>query len=71
MKFLVIILSLNEAKMINRFRDQLITSGIYNDYLDMPVSAFNPAAIPELACRNLVSVGYDSQLYDCDVNRML
>ena len=56
---------------INRFRDQLIASGGYNDYLDALVAAFNSASIPELVCRNLISIGYDGRLYDCDFNQML
>ena len=34
-------------------------------------AAFNPATLPGLMCRTLVSVGYDGRLYDCDFNQML
>ena len=34
-------------------------------------AAFNPATVPGLMCRSLVSVGYDGRLYDCDFNQML
>jgi hypothetical protein len=33
--------------------------------------AFNPATVPGLMCRSLISVGYDGALYDCDFNQML
>ena len=35
------------------------------------VSAFNPAAVSGLMCRNTLSVGWDGRLYDCDFNQML
>ena len=71
MKFSFIIPSLNEEVMINRFYDQLITSGMYKEYMDTLLESFNPTAISELVCRHLVSVGYDGRLYDCDFNQML
>jgi hypothetical protein len=35
------------------------------------VEAFNPAAVPSLMCRNLVSVDWTGRLFDCDFNQML
>ncbi len=35
------------------------------------VNHFNPATVPGLMCRSLVSVGWDGALYDCDFNQML
>ncbi len=35
------------------------------------VNHFNPGAVAGLMCRNLVSVGYEGTLYDCDFNQML
>jgi len=34
-------------------------------------SAFNPAAVSAVMCRNTLSVGWDGRLYDCDFNQML
>ena len=34
-------------------------------------SAFNPAAVSNVMCRSLISVGWDGVLYDCDFNQML
>ena len=34
-------------------------------------TAFNPAAVAGLMCRNTLSVGWDGALYDCDFNQML
>ena len=30
--------------------------------------AYNPATLPGLMCRNMISVGPDGSLYDCDFN---
>ena len=56
---------------INRFRNDLIRLGAYEDYLAKLVNAFNPAAASGVMCRSLISVGYDGRLYDCDFNQML
>ena len=56
---------------INRFLEYLIESGNYESYMQMLVEAFNPATIDHLMCRNMISVGWDGYLYDCDFNQML
>jgi hypothetical protein len=35
------------------------------------VNHFNPGTVDGLMCRDLVSVGWDGRLYDCDFNQML
>ena len=39
--------------------------------MSLLVNHFNPATVDALMCRDLVSVGWDGQLYDCDFNQML
>ncbi len=56
---------------INRFKQHLQTLGAYEDYMNKLVSAFNPAAAEGIMCRNMISVGYDGRIYDCDFNQML
>ena len=56
---------------ISRFLEWLINSGNLEAYMERLVTAFNPAAISGLMCRNTLSVGWDGQLYDCDFNQML
>lgn len=56
---------------VNRFRTQLQKSGAYDDYMNSLVNNFDPEAAGSLACRSLVSVGYDGRIYDCDFNQML
>lgn len=56
---------------ISRFLDFLHRSGNYEKYMQKLISSFNPATIGNLMCKNLVSVGWDGKLYDCDFNQML
>jgi hypothetical protein len=56
---------------IARFADQLRRVGEYERYMGLLVNHFNPATVPGLMCRHLVSVGWDGRLYDCDFNQML
>lgn len=56
---------------ISRFLEYLIASENYEDYMDALVSAYNPAAVDGVMCRNTISVSYDGYLYDCDFNQML
>jgi radical SAM/Cys-rich protein len=56
---------------INRFALHLRKSGQYEEYMDKLLGAFNPAAAEGVMCRNLISVGWDGTLYDCDFNQQL
>jgi radical SAM/Cys-rich protein len=56
---------------INRFRLHLEKSGQYEAYMEKLLAAFNPAAAAGVMCRNLISVGHDGRVYDCDFNQML
>jgi radical SAM/Cys-rich protein len=56
---------------INRFRLHLDKTGQLEAYMEKLVAAFNPAAAEGVMCRNLISVGYDGRIYDCDFNQML
>src|SRR5262249_25349293 len=56
---------------IARFADWLRRAGTYDAYMARLQAAFNPATLPGLMCRSLVSVGYDGRLHDCDFNQML
>ena len=56
---------------IARFAHSLERDGKYDEYMSLLVNHFNPANVPELMCRHLVSVSYDGKLYDCDFNQML
>jgi radical SAM/Cys-rich protein len=56
---------------INRFLDDLLEGGRYEDYLRKLIEAYNPAAAAGVMCRTTLSVGWDGTLYDCDFNQML
>ncbi len=56
---------------ISRFAAQLARTGEAERYMGVLVNHFNPATVGGLMCRELVSVGYDGRLYDCDFNQML
>ncbi len=56
---------------ISRYLDFLLTSGNYESYMEKLVNAYNPVAAEKVMCRNIISIGWDGYLYDCDFNQML
>ncbi len=56
---------------IRRFADHLRRKGEHEAYMALLVNHFNPATLPGLMCRSLVSVGWDGSLFDCDFNQMV
>jgi len=56
---------------ISRFAAQLARRGEAVRYLGLLVNHFNPATVPELMCRHLLSVAWDGGVHDCDFNQML
>lgn len=56
---------------IKRFADMLLREGRQQAYMELLANHFNPATVEHLMCRDLVSVGWDGKLYDCDFNQML
>ena len=56
---------------IARFSRWLRESGNEEGYLQTLLAAFNPSALPGVMCRDLVSIGPDGAIYDCDFNQMV
>jgi radical SAM/Cys-rich protein len=56
---------------IARFANQLNIARNFSAYMGLLVNHFNPATVDALMCRDLVSIGWDGRLYDCDFNQML
>lgn len=56
---------------INRFAHFLERSGQLDSYLQLLEQNFNPATVPGLMCRHLISVDWLGRVYDCDFNQML
>jgi radical SAM/Cys-rich protein len=56
---------------IARFLDWLRRTNNEESYMQKLVNAFNPNTIEGLMCRNIISVDWLGNLYDCDFNQML
>jgi hypothetical protein len=56
---------------IKRFADWLLRRGALQEYMQLLLDAFNPAAGAGLMCRDTVSVRWDGRLFDCDFNQQL
>jgi radical SAM/Cys-rich protein len=56
---------------IQRFARFLERSGELERYMSLLANHINPATVPELMCRSLLSVAWDGRLFDCDFNQML
>lgn len=56
---------------ISRFLDFLLQEEKFDDYMQLLLESFNPAAAEGVMCRNTLSVSWDGYLYDCDFNQML
>jgi len=56
---------------VGRYLDYLIESGNFEDYLSALCYSFNPAAVKNVMCQTMLSVGWNGSLYDCDFNQML
>ena len=56
---------------IKRFREQLAREGTAERYHRLLVDSFNPATLPNVMCRSLISVDWQGYVYDCDFNQML
>jgi radical SAM/Cys-rich protein len=56
---------------IKRYRHVLERDGELEAYMQLLLDNFNAGAAMGVMCTNLVSVGFDGQIYDCDFNQML
>jgi radical SAM/Cys-rich protein len=56
---------------ITRYAMHLRLRGEYDGYMKLLESSFNAATLDQVMCRNLVSVGWEGSIYDCDFNQML
>jgi radical SAM/Cys-rich protein len=56
---------------ISRYLEWLRRSKNEAAYMQKLLGAFNPATVAGLMCRNLISVDWRGNLYDCDFNQML
>lgn len=56
---------------ITRYETHLKLRGEYDRYLELLETHFNAATLDQVMCRNLISVGWNGSIYDCDFNQML
>jgi radical SAM/Cys-rich protein len=56
---------------ITRYATHLQLRGEYDRYLELLASNFNGDTLDQVMCRNLISIGWDGWVYDCDFNQML
>lgn len=56
---------------IARFASYLKNNGLYEDYMTLLASAFNPATIEGLMCRHTINISWEGEVHDCDFNQML
>ncbi|MFO0559108.1 MAG: arsenosugar biosynthesis radical SAM (seleno)protein ArsS [Polyangiales bacterium] len=56
---------------IQRFRAWLERTEQLEEYQQTLETAFNPSTVAALMCRDMISVSWDGNLYDCDFNQML
>lgn len=55
---------------IGRFTQSLKAANQYDAYIALLHMSFNPDTVPALMCRNLINIGWDGTIYDCDFNAM-
>ncbi|KAK9811493.1 hypothetical protein WJX72_004775 [[Myrmecia] bisecta] len=56
---------------IKRYVDYLQRRNKLEEYMQLLVQSFNPAAAEGVMCRDTVNVGWDGKVYDCDFNQQL
>lgn len=56
---------------IKRYAYMLERNGKMEDYMQLLIDNFNPQAARGVMCTEMVSIGWDGQMYDCDFNQML
>lgn len=56
---------------IQRFGSTLVSKGQFRDYMALLQGAHRVENLDNVMCRNLVSVDWQGNLYDCDFNQML
>ena len=56
---------------ITRYATHLKLRGEYDRYMELLETSFNAATLEKVMCRDLISIGWDGLVYDCDFNQML
>ncbi|MEX0729558.1 MAG: arsenosugar biosynthesis radical SAM (seleno)protein ArsS [Aquisalimonadaceae bacterium] len=56
---------------IQRFGSLLVSRGEFSDYMETLKAAHRKENLANVMCRNLISVDWQGQVFDCDFNQML
>lgn len=56
---------------VQRFGSVLLSTGQFDDYLNLLKSNFHAANLDKVMCKNTLSVDWQGKVYDCDFNQML
>lgn len=56
---------------VQRFGSQLISKGLFNDYMQLLKDNFQAQNLTQVMCKNTLSVDWQGYVYDCDFNQML
>ena len=56
---------------ITRYATHLKLRCEYDPYMELLETNFNPGTVDQVMCRDLISIGWDGWVYDCDFNQML
>ena len=56
---------------IQRFGSQLVSRGMFSDYMQLLRDAHRNENLDGVMCRTLISVDWQGYVYDCDFNQML
>ena len=51
-----------------RFKKRLEKEGSYTKYLDLLKQHFNPSTLEQVMCRDILTIDYQGNVYDCDFN---
>jgi len=56
---------------IKRFAHELHRDGEFDTYMNLLIDHFNVDNVSNLMCRNMLSIGHDGTIWDCDFNQAL
>ncbi len=56
---------------INRFGSTLVSQNKFNNYMNLLKSSFSEKARENVMCKELISIDYNGNVFDCDFNQML
>ena len=56
---------------ISRFGGMLLSKGLYHEYMGLLRESYREENLDTVMCRNLLSIDYQGDVYDCGFNQML